>query len=182
MAKFLKQVRVSSVTHPNLYNTVVRYNDVVKVRDEDAPALLAIQVKSPLSNTMQAAFQEVSQPASFIDLSTKTKPGPALTDQEVKQVRPRTNVVNSSRSLTADDDGATLEATANVSLTIPAGLPEEFAFAVLFNSGVTVTFKSAGGVKLDGATNDVVRAASSNKMVAVVGKASEANSYVVLGT
>lgn len=91
-----------------------------------------------------------------------------------------TVAVASSRSLAAADNGKTLECTATVTLTVPAGLPAGFRCQVIpFD---TTSLASAGGTLLNGATTTLTRAASSNPLVTLVARASVANSYVLSGT
>ena len=88
--------------------------------------------------------------------------------------------VSVSRDLNASDNGQTLECTATVTLTVPAGLPAGFSCAVL-PSGTT-SIASGGGSLLNGATGTVTRAAASNAAFAIIGRASAADSYVVTGS
>ncbi len=88
--------------------------------------------------------------------------------------------VGSSRALTAADNGALLEATATVTLTVPIGLPAGFA-CVVIPSGTT-SVASSGGALLNGATTTLTRAAASNAMFAIQSRASAVDSYVVSGS
>lgn len=90
-----------------------------------------------------------------------------------------TTTVATSRALTAADNGATLECTATVSLTVPAGLPANFGCAVMPFGTTSVV--SGGGTLLNGATTTLTRTAASNGMFAITARASVANSYVVTG-
>jgi len=85
-----------------------------------------------------------------------------------------------SRELTAGDDGTVIECTATITITVPIGLPNSFACAVI-PSGTT-TIASSGGALINGATSNLTRAAVDNAMFAIQARASAANSYVVTGT
>lgn len=87
--------------------------------------------------------------------------------------------VASSRALTAADNGMVLECTATVTLTVPAGLPNGFACAVI-PSGTT-SIASSGGALLNGATSTLTRAAATNAMFAIQERASATDSFVVSG-
>ncbi len=89
-------------------------------------------------------------------------------------------IVSVSRNLDASDNGQTLECTATVTLTVPVGLPAGFQCAIL-PSGTT-SIASSGGVLLKGATDTLTRAAASNEAIAIIGRASAANSYAVTGS
>jgi hypothetical protein len=91
--------------------------------------------------------------------------------------------VTASRSLNADDNGATLDVSDTVALTVPAGLPTDFGCAIIPTG--TITIVSGGGTLLNGATTTLSRAASTNSMFAIVHRATTADSYTVnagLGT
>lgn len=90
------------------------------------------------------------------------------------------STVGASRNLTAADHGMTLECTAAVTLTFPAGLPRNFACKVLPNA--TTTFASAGGTLINGGTGNVTRAAATaaNAVILIVAR-SAANSFVISG-
>lgn len=90
-----------------------------------------------------------------------------------------TTTVGTSRSLVAADNGNTLECTATVSLTVPAGLDRGFSVAVIPFG--TTSIVSSGGALLDGVTATQTRTKTSNKMFAIVGLASAADSYTVTG-
>jgi hypothetical protein len=96
------------------------------------------------------------------------------------QVGSPIKTVATSRALTAADDGATLECTATVTLTVPAGLPANFGCAVI-PSGTT-SIASDGTALLNGALTTLTRAAASNPMFGIVLRASVANSHVVSGS
>lgn len=87
--------------------------------------------------------------------------------------------VATSRALTAADNGATLECTATVTLTVPEGLPAGFGCAVI-PSGTTSVARS-GAALLNGAGTTLTRAAASNAMFAITARASAVDSYVVTG-
>lgn len=88
--------------------------------------------------------------------------------------------VGSSRALTAADNGALLEATATVTLTVPVGLTAGFA-CVVIPSGTT-SVASSGGALLNGATTTLTRAAAGNAMFAIQARSSASDSYVVSGS
>lgn len=88
--------------------------------------------------------------------------------------------VGSSRALTSADNGALLEATATVTLTVPVGLPAGFA-CVVIPSGTT-SVASSGGALLNGATTTLTRSAASNAMFAIQARSSASDSYVVSGS
>jgi hypothetical protein len=85
-----------------------------------------------------------------------------------------------SRSLTAADNGATLDVSDTVALTVPAGLPTDFGCAIIPTG--TITIVSGGGTLLNGATTTLSRAASSNSIFAIVHRATTADSYIVNGS
>ena len=89
-------------------------------------------------------------------------------------------IVSVSRALDSADNGATLECSATVTLIVPAGLPREFG-CIVIPSGTT-SIASSGGALLNGATTTLTRAAASNSTVAIIGRASAADSYVVTGS
>lgn len=89
-------------------------------------------------------------------------------------------MVDASRTITSSDDGMTLECTATVTLTVPTGLPAGFG-CIIIPSGTT-SIASSGGALLNGATTTLTRAAASNSTVAIIGRASAADSYVVTGS
>lgn len=91
-----------------------------------------------------------------------------------------TTQVGTSRALTADDNGQTLECTATVTLTVPVGLEANFGCAVIPNG--TTSIASSGGALLNGATSTLTRAAANNPLVAIVARASAVDSYVVTGS
>jgi len=92
-----------------------------------------------------------------------------------------TTVEASSRSLTNADNGKTLECSATISLTVPAGLVSGFTCNVI-PSGTT-SIVSGGGTLLNGATTTVTRAAATaaNARFTLVPRASAVDSYVVTG-
>lgn len=112
---------------------------------------------------------------------SRGRPAPvALPDGSSAPVVSRTIGVSASRSLTADDDGQVLDCTAaDLTLTVPAGLPPSFGCLVIPNG--TTSIESGGGALLNGATSALTRAAASNASVAIVGRAA-ANSYIVTGS
>lgn len=104
-----------------------------------------------------------------------------LPEEVVNVADPGVVTVAASRALAASDHGATLECTAaGLTLTVPIGLPDNFACVVIPNG--TTSFASSGGALLNGATTTLTRAASSNPMVAIAKRASVANSFVVSGS
>lgn len=88
--------------------------------------------------------------------------------------------VSASRTLTAADNGCTLECTATLTLTVPEGLPPAFSAAVI-PSGTTSVERS-GAALLNGAGTTLTRAAASNALFAIVARASAVDSYVVTGS
>lgn len=90
-----------------------------------------------------------------------------------------TVLVAAARTLLATDNGKTLECAADITLTVPAGLPNGFSVAVIAAGTTSV---AASGVTLNGAGTTVTRAAASNAMFAIVGRASNPDSYVVTGS
>lgn len=98
----------------------------------------------------------------------------------IGSIIPSSIVVPASRFLTAADDGATLDCTNTLTLTIPSGLPSGFGVAVITNG--TTTISKTGGVTLNGGTADLTRAQASNVMFAIVNKKSSTDSYVVTGS
>jgi hypothetical protein len=92
-----------------------------------------------------------------------------------------TTQVASSRALTSDDNGQTLECTAgSITLTVPAGLDRNFGCAIIPNG--TTSIASSGGALLNGATTTLTRAAATNALLAIVARASAIDSYVVTGS
>jgi hypothetical protein len=89
-------------------------------------------------------------------------------------------LVSSSRALLAADNGLTIECTTTLTLTVPAGLGAGFGVAII-PSGTT-SVASSGGVLLNGATTTLTRAAASNALFAIQGRASATDSYVVTGS
>lgn len=89
-------------------------------------------------------------------------------------------LVTASRTITAADNGCTLECTATLTLTVPEGLPPAFSCAVI-PSGTTSVARS-GAALLNGAGTTLTRADSSNALFAIVGLASAADSYKVSGS
>lgn len=98
--------------------------------------------------------------------------------------RPNTPVVavNSSRALTAADNGMHLECTATVTLTVPSGLPAGFRCDVIPNG--TTSIATSGGALVNGAGTTLTRlaATAANAIVTIAQRASAANSYVVTGS
>lgn len=88
-------------------------------------------------------------------------------------------LVSNSRTLTAADNGLTLECTATVTLTVPVGLAN-FGCAII-PSGTT-SIASDGTALLNGGTSTVTRAAGSNALFAIQCRASAVDSYVVTGS
>lgn len=87
--------------------------------------------------------------------------------------------VASSRSLTAADNGNTLECTASgITLTIPSGVLLTLGVVIIPNG--TTSVASSGGTLLNGATTTVARDATLNAAFAVIPRTT-ANSYVVTG-
>lgn len=92
----------------------------------------------------------------------------------------KTIYVAASRTLLASDNGATLECAADITLTVPPGFPQGFSAAVIANG--TTSIAAGSGVLLNGAGTTVTRAAASNAMFAIVGRASLPDSYVISGS
>ena len=93
-----------------------------------------------------------------------------------------TFTVSASRTLTAADDSNMLECTAGITLTVPSGanaLPAGFCCNVIPFG--TITVQSDGTSLLNGATTAITRAATSNLLFAIVGRASTPSTYVVTG-
>jgi len=92
-----------------------------------------------------------------------------------------TTVEGTSRSLTNADNGKTLECSATITLTVPAGLVSGFSCHII-PSGTT-SIASGGGTLLNGATTTVTRiaATAANARFSLVPRASAADSYVVTG-
>jgi hypothetical protein len=88
--------------------------------------------------------------------------------------------VTASRPLDVDDNGATLDVSDTVALTVPAGLPADFGCAIIPTG--TITIVSGGGTLLNGETTTITRLAGSNSVFAIVHRATSANSYVVTGS
>lgn len=114
--------------------------------------------------------------------SVNRGPNTATSDLTIPGSAPAvpTVVVSQSRALTPSDDGATLECTATVTLSVPWGLPASFGCAII-PSGTT-TISSLNATLLNGATTDITRIAASNAMFAIIARASVQNSYVVTGS
>ncbi len=88
--------------------------------------------------------------------------------------------VETSRALTAEDDGQILECTTSgLTLTVPIGLGANFGCAVIPNG--TTSIATSGGALVNGAGTTITRAAASNAMFALVSRVSATNSYVVTG-
>lgn len=85
--------------------------------------------------------------------------------------------VTASRSLDADDNGATLDVSDTVALTVPAGLPADFGCAIIPTG--TITIVSGGGTLLNGATTTLSRTGSATALFQFVARAGTANSYLV---
>jgi hypothetical protein len=87
--------------------------------------------------------------------------------------------VGASRSLTAADNGNTLDCTAaGITLTIPSGVLLTLGVVILPNS--TTSVASSDGTLLNGATSTIARTATLNGAFAVIPRTT-ANSYVVTG-
>jgi hypothetical protein len=93
--------------------------------------------------------------------------------------------VGTNLTINADNaptyDGATLEITTALSITLSAGLPLGFSIIVMPPAGGNVSIVSAGGVLLNGSTTTITRAAAQNAAFAALPRATVANSYVVTG-
>lgn len=78
--------------------------------------------------------------------------------------------------------GMVLELTVAAVVTLSAGLPIDFGFAVIPPASGNASVASAGGVLLNGATTTLTRSAANNAMFALVQRDTNANSYVVTGS
>lgn len=79
-------------------------------------------------------------------------------------------------------DGAVLECSTALTITLGPDLPESFGVIVIPPSSGNASIASSGGVLINGDTDTLTRAAAENAMVAIVQRASSANSYVVSGS
>lgn len=86
-----------------------------------------------------------------------------------------------SRSIVAADNGKTLECTNSIALTFNVNtLPKDFSLLILVpTSANSVTLRSDGTAKLNGATADVVLAGTTSSKFSVIALASAVNSYLV---
>lgn len=98
---------------------------------------------------------------------------------EVPEPNPVAIQVATSRALTSADNGRVLEATATVTLTVPAGLPAGFRCVVIPSGTTSVAF--SGAATGNGAATTITRAAASNAMFGILQRGSSANSYVIDG-
>ena len=74
MSVNLQLTGLRSFCSPLTYQTGVMQNQVVKVRDEDAPKLLALQSKDPSTGVLSATFTSVSSPpVVHYDLTKKAE-------------------------------------------------------------------------------------------------------------
>lgn len=115
-------------------------------------------------------------------MSSSVNQGPAVTSTPNSTLATVGNgalLVSTSRSLLDSDNGLTLECTAAVTLTIPAGL-NNFGCAIIPFG--TLTISSDGTSLINGATASLSRAAAINPIIAVQPRSSAANSYVVTGS
>lgn len=92
---------------------------------------------------------------------------------------PVTSAVSTNRNLTSADNGATLDCTVALTLTIPAGLAVGFTVVVIPPDTGNVSIASAGGVLLNGAITTLARSAT-NIAISVIGR-STINAYKVTG-
>ncbi len=131
---------------------------------------------SPISQELLAAKAEglipnlsVAQTAALV----------ALLARSLGDV-PATVAVAASRALTAADSGKVLECTAaDLTLTVPAGLPATFGCRVIPNG--TTSIARSGGALLNGAGTTLTRLDSANAVVEIIARISAADSYVVTG-
>lgn len=79
-------------------------------------------------------------------------------------------------------DGQTLEFTGAFTLTISAGLNNNFGCAIIPPASGNASIASDGTATLNGATTTLTRAAAGNAMVAITQRASNRNAYVVTGS
>lgn len=98
---------------------------------------------------------------------------------EVPEPNPVAIQVATSRALTSADNGRVLEATATVTLTVPAGLPAGFRCVVVPSGTTSVAF--SGAATGNGAATTITRAAAANAMFGILQRGSSANSYVIDG-
>lgn len=78
-------------------------------------------------------------------------------------------------------NGALLEVTTALSITLSAGLPLGFSIIVIPPASGVVSIVSAGGVLLNGMTTTITRSIVDNTTFAILQRATDANSYVVTG-
>ena len=83
-----------------------------------------------------------------------------------------------SRSLTSADNGSILECTANITLTVPPGLPAGFRCVVLPFGTTSVAFSGTTG---NGAATTITRAATANQSFGIVKRASGTEAFLVDG-
>lgn len=86
-----------------------------------------------------------------------------------------------SRSIVAEDNGKTLEATASITLSFTAGtLPKDMSLLILIpNSANSVTLHGDGTVKFNGSTSDLVLAGTTASKWSVMALISATNSYLI---
>ena len=87
-----------------------------------------------------------------------------------------------SRSITAADNGRSLQATAALTYTIPAGLSPMPSFSVDCPAAGAVTIAVTGGATINGASANVTRSRASNPVGFVVLAHSETDAYGVSGS
>lgn len=90
-------------------------------------------------------------------------------------------VIDSSRNISAADDGLQLACVAAVTLTIPAGLSPRPSFIVVPPPAGVVSLAVSGGALINGAATTITRARSSNVAVVVIGNP-DADTYGVSGS
>lgn len=99
----------------------------------------------------------------------------SLSASEIAAIKVGVISTSSSRSLTAADNGATIDCLGSVTLTIPTGLPAGFMCNIIPTG--TLTLAGATGVLFNGVQGNITR----TSMFGVQAR-STANSYIVTGS
>ena len=129
------------------------------------------------ANAADAALRDRTTHTGEQAISTITN---LQTSLDAKAGTATVTTVSASRDLTSSDDGKTLEMTnPALTLTIPTGLPANFACIVIPNG--TTSIASSGGTLLNGATTTLTRSATSQLAFGILARGSASNSYVVMG-
>lgn len=89
-----------------------------------------------------------------------------MTTSSATPVLPSKIIAGTSHTLQANEDGVTLICTnaSAVTLTIPAGLPDDFGLAVVQQGAGAVTFAAGAGVTLAGPSGLVTSGAQHGTM------------------